>query len=439
MKLPVPAVRLRDEAAAARILWSAGMVPRDARAAIAGVRAVVRLGPFGGLPAYCAAVHGDTTAVIDDRGSLTFAEFADRTHRLADALRSEFPGRRRQPSIGIMCRNHADALVTLCAAAAVGARVVLLGADFGPRQVAVVAERERLDALVHDEEFRSAVTAFGGRSWCARYGGEAPDDALDRLVDRGDGSVPPRPAHPASLVILTSGTSGVPKGAPRAEPRTLLLTAGLLERIPLRGGMRLLLSAPVFHGWGLLVAVLTLMLGGTLVLRPRFEAATALATSNASAAAPSLRCPRCSAGSSTSATGSGARISLHYASSPAACARLEPALVRAVRISAWALHNLYGSTEGRVRQYRDAVRSRGGPETAPGAPNSAPCSGSSTTREVPCPSAWRAGSWCAPPRRQIDAYTTAPGRSGDDGFSTPATVGISTNSAGCTSAAGPTR
>ncbi len=50
MKLPVPAVRLRDEAAAARILWSAGMVPRDARAAIAGVRAVVRLGPFGGLP-----------------------------------------------------------------------------------------------------------------------------------------------------------------------------------------------------------------------------------------------------------------------------------------------------------------------------------------------------------------------------------------------------
>ena len=58
---------------------------------------------------------------------------------------------------------------------------------------------------------------------------------------------------------------------------TMLLTAGLLERIPLRGGMRVLLSAPVFHGWGLLVAVLTLMLGGTLVLRPRFDAATTLA------------------------------------------------------------------------------------------------------------------------------------------------------------------
>ena len=415
MKLPGPAVRLRDEAAAARILWSAGMVPRDARAAIAGVRAVVRLGPFGGLPAYCAAVHGDTTAVIDDRGSLTFAEFADRTHRLADALRSEFPGRRRQPSIGIMCRNHADALVTLCAAAAVGARVVLLGADFGPRQVAVVAERERLDALVHDEEFRSAVTAFGGRSWCARYGGEAPDDALDRLVDRGDGSLPPRPAHPASLVILTSGTSGVPKGAPRAEPRTLLLTAGLLERIPLRGGMRVLLSAPVFHGWGLLVAVLTLMLGGTLVLRPRFEAATALADlerfrCGAFVAVPTMLRRIVDLGDRVRSADLAA---LRIVASGGA--RLEPALVRAVSDSFGpALHNLYGSTEA-------AYVSIATPSDLAEAPN---CAGRPTLGTVlrivddtggALPVGVEGRILVRTPA-QIDAYTDGTRRSGDDGF-----------------------
>ncbi|MFC9517240.1 AMP-binding protein [Nocardiaceae bacterium NPDC056970] len=415
MKLRTTATRLRNEAAAARVLWTAGMVPRRPRAAVAGVRAVARLGPFGGLPAYCAAVHGDAVAVIDDRGSLTFAEFADRTHRLANALRGEIPDLRRQPSIGVLCRNHADALVTLCAAAAIGARVVLLGADFGPRQVTVVAERERLDALVYDEEFGAAVAEFDGHRWCAWYDDAAPADALDRLVDRGDPAPPPRPPHPASLVILTSGTSGIPKGAPRAEPRTLLLTAGLLERIPLRAGERVLLSAPVFHGWGLLVAVLTLMLGGTLVLRRRFDAARAL---------DDLERLRCGAliavptmlrrivdldDSVRTADLSALRI---VASGGA---RLEPILVQAVSETLGpVLHNLYGSTEA-------AYISIATPSDLADAPN---CAGRPTLgttlriadaagRDLPADATGRI---LVRTPAQIDAYTDGTRRSGADGF-----------------------
>lgn len=343
MNLQTATARARTELAAAGILRRAGMLPHNPLTFAAGVRGLARLGPIGGLPAYCAAVNSGV-AIIDDRGELTFAEFARRTNRLANALRVEVPGTR--PGIGILCRNHADALVILCGAAATGARVVLLGADFGPRQVTAVAEREKLDAIFYDAEFADAAAAFGGRRWCAWYDGEQPDDALERLLACGADTVPPRPAQTGSLVILTSGTTGVPKGAPRGEPRTLTLTAGLIERIPLRGNERVLLSAPVFHGWGLLVAILVLMLGSTLVLHRRFDAPRALRDLERLNCSTFIAVPTMIR--RVLALGDAVRdadlTALQIVASGGA--RLDPALVAQVRADLGeVLHNLYGSTE----------------------------------------------------------------------------------------------
>src|SRR5437879_11405827 len=91
MKSPSFARRLADAARAARILWQAGLVPRDLRVLRAGRRATRRFGAMGGMPAAWAAAHPDRVAVIDDRGSLTFRQFAERTYRLPNALQSEFP------------------------------------------------------------------------------------------------------------------------------------------------------------------------------------------------------------------------------------------------------------------------------------------------------------------------------------------------------------
>lgn len=338
------ASRVAAEAAAAGVLRQAGMLSLSPRAVAASAKAIGRLGQLGGLPAYCAAVYPDRIAIIDDRGPMTFAEFADRTYRLANALRAEFPG--PQPSIGIMCRNHADAVVALCAAGAAGARVVLLNSDFGPRQVAEVSSREKLDALIYDDDFAEAVREFEGKRWCAWHPDTKPDDALEHLIESAPATLPPRPPKRSSLVILTSGSSGVPKGAPRSEAMTLLLPAGLLSRIPLRGGERVMLSAPVFHGWGLLIAVLTLNLGSTLVLHRRFEASRTL---------DDLQRHRCSTFIAVPtmlrrlvALGDdrirAADLSLRIVASGGA--RLDPSLVTEIAAAFGpVLHNLYGSTE----------------------------------------------------------------------------------------------
>ncbi|MCU1641351.1 MAG: putative acyl-CoA ligase/synthetase [Nocardia sp.] len=344
MKPLSAARRVADEARAARILWQAGALPRDLGALRAGRRATEKYGAMGGMPAAWAAAHPDRIAIIDDRGSLTFRQFGVRVYRLANAFHSEFPD--APATVGIMCRNHADALVTMSAAAATGARVVLLNSDFGARQIAQVSSRERLDALVYDDEFAGAVAAFEGKKWAAWNSGEPSDTELDRFITAAPAGFPPRAARPSSLVILTSGSSGIPKGAPRGEARSLLLPAGLLSRIPLRGNETALIAAPVFHGWGLLIATLALNLGSTLVLHRRFDAARALAAleeyrCSTFIAVPTMLRRLVDLGDAVEA----ADLSpLRIVASGGA--RLDPALVGSVAGAFGpVLHNLYGSTE----------------------------------------------------------------------------------------------
>ena len=68
------------------------------------------------------------------------------------------------------------------------------------------------------------------RAWADEPG----DDTLDALIDGADRSAPPKPAESPRITILTSGTTGTPKGAPRSEPRSLSLIGGLLSKVPFR-------------------------------------------------------------------------------------------------------------------------------------------------------------------------------------------------------------
>jgi fatty-acyl-CoA synthase len=71
--------------------------------------------------------------------------------------------------------------------------------------------------------------------------------------------------------MLTSGTTGTPKGAKRGSPKGILPIASVLSRLPLRAGERTMIAAPLFHSWGLGQFQLGLLLGTTYVLNRRFD------------------------------------------------------------------------------------------------------------------------------------------------------------------------
>src|SRR5205085_4009390 len=94
---------------------------------------------------------------------------------------------------------------------------------------------------------------------------------LEQLIEENAATPLDPPPAPGRAVILTSGTTGTPKGANRASPHSLQPAAALLARIPLRAREPTVISAPLFHSWGFAHFFLSTALGSTLVLRRRFD------------------------------------------------------------------------------------------------------------------------------------------------------------------------
>ena len=268
-----PARRASLEARSVVALVRAGVFGLDPPQRMrAIVRAIRELGPYGATPRVAALRHGDRCAIADDRGSISFAELDDQIDRLAAALhdRGLGPGL----SAGILCRNHRSPLLVSFAAARLGMNVIWLNTAFSPRQAREVAEREGVDLLVHDADLAEIVAEVEpphGRLVCTVDSGQ-PDD-LDRLIAGAPPGSPPPPSRFGRVVLLTSGTTGTPKGAPRADSRSFTLAGGVLQRMPMRAREATVIAPPMYHGTGLLITLLSLSLGSTLVLRRRFDPA----------------------------------------------------------------------------------------------------------------------------------------------------------------------
>jgi acyl-CoA synthetase (AMP-forming)/AMP-acid ligase II len=240
--------------------------------AVKVVSAFVRWGASPALGITTAAIHHpDEIALIDERGSLTFEQLQRRTNALARAF--ERMGIGDGDGIGIMCRNHRGFIEATLAAAKLGASALYLNTMFAGPQLAEVTRREGPKALVHDEEFTElldGVDASVARvvGWAE---GETEAPTLDSLIaSAGDADLKPPPDKPR-FVILTSGTTGTPKGAQRSSPDGLFALAALIDRIPYRSRDTMMIAAPLFHSWGFFHFVMSLPTASTIVLRRRFD------------------------------------------------------------------------------------------------------------------------------------------------------------------------
>ncbi len=262
-----------DKAFEVRVLREAGILGLhrpDKSAKV--VSAFVRWGASPALGITTAAIHHpDEVALIDERGSLTFDQLHRRTNALARAF--ERMGIGYGDGVGIMCRNHRGFIEATLAAAKLGASALYLNTMFAGPQLVEVTRREQPKALVHDEEFTELL--------------EGVDDSVQRVVGWADGdpagltlesliasaedsNLKPPPDKPR-FVILTSGTTGTPKGAQRSSPDGLMAIAALIDKIPYRSRETMMIAAPLFHSWGFFHFIMSLPTASTIVLRRRFD------------------------------------------------------------------------------------------------------------------------------------------------------------------------
>jgi fatty-acyl-CoA synthase len=273
--------RLGDEAYFALLCVRAGMVGPELPHRVARqLVAFERYGMLGGAIALAASRHGDRTAVVDERGDLTYEQLDERSSALSNAWRER--GLQPGEGVAILVRNHRGFLEAVFAAAKCGARIILLNTSFAGPQIREVAGREETDLFVYDEEYAELlgdIEPTRGRYLAWTDDADAADeDTIDALIRGADTSAPPKPGTSAKITILTSGTTGTPKGAPRSQPRSLALIGGLLSKVPFRARETTELCVPMFHALGFMQAIFGVALGSTLVIRRRFDPEATLAS-----------------------------------------------------------------------------------------------------------------------------------------------------------------
>jgi acyl-CoA synthetase (AMP-forming)/AMP-acid ligase II len=245
------------------------------------LRSLTSLRRWGATPAgaysSAAARYPERLALVDERGSLTFEEVHRRTNSLARELNAA--GISEGDGVAIMCRNHRGFVEATVACSKLGAGALYLNTAFAGPQITDVLARERPLAVIYDEEFRELVSEGAANSirfvaWDEQRASPPAgpvDPLLEELIARGDGSELEPPAEKGRVVILTSGTTGTPKGAARAQSDSIEPVAALLSKIPLRARQTTVIAAPMFHSWGFAHFLMGLPLVSTLVLRRKFD------------------------------------------------------------------------------------------------------------------------------------------------------------------------
>lgn len=216
-----------------------------------------------------AARSPEAIAVIDqDRGPMTYAELVTESERVAAVLMER--GVTAEDRIGLLARNHVGALAVMAASSAMGSDVVLANTGMSAEQIAVVAEQQEVAVMIYDDDLAGSVAELPDH--IARIS----ESELARGVAAHAEPTPlTPPARGGRTIILTSGTTGTPRGAARKTPGGLGPLISIIERIPLHVEDRILISAPIFHTWGFAASQLALGMRATIVLQRRFDPAAA--------------------------------------------------------------------------------------------------------------------------------------------------------------------
>lgn len=269
----------------ARKMFEAGALRIESPQVIGAMFADIRRwGEFGMIPALNARRTPNAVAIIDDDGEMTFKELDDAANAVANGLLSM--GVKGGDGLALLIRNHRWFLVALYGAAKVGVRLILLNSEFSGPQVKEVSEREGAKLIIFDDEYTKAVSTAEpelGRLRALATNpdndepSESKDETLADLIARNSSEPPPKASAHSKIIILTSGTTGTPKGANRSSPPSLAPIGGVLSHVPFKSGEVTSLPAPMFHALGFLHATIAMMLGSTLVLRRKFKPATVLA------------------------------------------------------------------------------------------------------------------------------------------------------------------
>ncbi len=219
-----------------------------------------------------AAAVPDRIALIDDDGALPYRQLRYDARALAKWLiglaeREAFDELR----IGVMARNGRGIILPLGAKGYTGGHIFLLNIGSSTEQLRGIIAENRINVLFIDDEFADRIPDVDVTVVRAHVDNGAGLSIADIVkAPPCDAALPRFPKH-GNMVLMSSGTTGIPKGILRPEPRLPFVIAGYLDAIPWRAGDTVQLSASIFHTWGWSALQVALATRSTIVTRRVFD------------------------------------------------------------------------------------------------------------------------------------------------------------------------
>lgn len=223
---------------------------------------------------FSAKCYPGRCALVSGTERLTYNELYEAAARLAKLLFSTY-GLCAGKCVGMLCANHIMAALLLPALSRLGVRVKLINTGIAPDKVGEIVEKNRIDLLVFDTELKETRIPDGLP--CDTLSTEALHDALFNNCACSCASVP-RIKRGGEISVFTGGSSGKHKEAPRKMHINQFLPPlyALLEVINIDERDSVLLTLPIYHGFGLTTLIVSFLMGKKVCLMRRFDAAEVL-------------------------------------------------------------------------------------------------------------------------------------------------------------------
>ena len=225
-----------------------------------------------------AALTPDTLMAVDEDGrSMTFAEFRDRSVRVAAALHAEF-GIGTDDVVSWLLPTWLDAVVLVGALARLGAVQNPLLPIYREREVRFMVGQTRARLLVTPSVWRG----FDYAALAEAVAADLPTLrtlVCDKQLPEGDPeSLPPPPAAitdpetaPVRWIFYTSGTTADPKGARHTDPGVRHSAIVMSDGLEITAADRSAMVFPFTHVGGQVWMFTSLLTGARLVLVEAFS------------------------------------------------------------------------------------------------------------------------------------------------------------------------
>lgn len=229
----------------------------------------------------------DRTALIDDEGELTYSELREYAKNLA---RHNTSLNLHEIHMGVIARNSRNILVPMTSKGYAGGNTYLLNIYSSPQQIAAVIKENHINILVVDEEFLNnaeqalEVTPESKRPHIivGNLESDAPITKYPTITSIGKSrtlkntvQLPLFPKH-GENVIMSSGTTGTPKGIARDEPTIPAALGAVIRGCNWKKDMKVQITASMFHSWGWSAMSIALIGRNTLVMRRKYDPYVAL-------------------------------------------------------------------------------------------------------------------------------------------------------------------